>query len=113
MKKFIVLYHAPDELLVQSSNANPEEMEKGMEAWMAWAKKCGDQLVDLGNPLTNGEKLLVAGSSEKSKRGVCGYSIVQANSLQEAKGLLTDHPHLLWNGACEIEVHEVMPLPGS
>lgn len=38
MKRFIVLYHAPDELLAQSSNANPEEMEKGMEVWMAWAK---------------------------------------------------------------------------
>jgi len=22
------------------------------------------------------------------------------------------HPHLAWDAACEIEVHEVMPLPG-
>jgi hypothetical protein len=29
-----------------------------------------------------------------------------------AKGLLEGHPHLEWDGTCEIEVHEVMPLPG-
>jgi hypothetical protein len=51
MKKYIVIYHAPDELVAQTANSSPEEMEKGMETWMAW------------------------------------------------------------DGACEIEVHEVMPLP--
>ena len=113
MKKFIVIYNAPDELLTQSANANPEEMEKGMEAWMTWASLCGEHLVDLGNPLMNGERLQPESKSEKSTRGVCGYSILQANDLHHAKKLLIDHPHLAWSGACEIEIHEATPLPGQ
>ncbi|MDN3670560.1 YciI family protein [Echinicola jeungdonensis] len=112
MKKFIVIYHAPISALEQMENTSPEESKKGMEKWMEWAKKCGDKLVDIGNPLANGEKLSTNGSSEKSKREVCGYSILQAKDMEEAKKLLQGHPHLSgWDAACEIEVHETMPLP--
>jgi hypothetical protein len=113
MKKYIVTYHAPAELLKQSQNATPEEMEKGMEAWYGWAKKCGDKLIDLGNPLVNGQTLKPNGNSENSTHGVCGYSILQAENMEEAKKLLEGHPHLMWDSSCEIEVHESMPLPGS
>ncbi len=112
MKKYIVIYHAPDELMAQSANASPEKMEKGMEQWMTWAAKCGDQLVDLGNPLMGGQKLTADGNSQKSNRQVCGYSVLQAESIDEAKALLEGHPHLAWNGACEIEIHESMSSPG-
>ena len=113
MKKFIVTYHAPEDFMAQSANADPAEMEKGMEAWMAWAAKCGNQLVDMGTPLMGGQKLNPDGKSENSQRQVCGYSVLQAENMKEAKSLLIDHPHLQWNGACEIEVHESMPLPGQ
>ncbi len=51
MSKYIVIYHAPAEVMAQMANATPEEREEGMKPWMAWAEKCGDQLVDLGTPL--------------------------------------------------------------
>lgn len=113
MKKYIVIYHAPEELMAQSANASPEDMDKGMEDWMKWAAKCGDQLIDLGNPLMGGQKLSPDGNSQSSTRGVAGYSILQAADMDDVKSLLIGHPHLAWNAACEIEVHEVMPLPGS
>ena len=84
-----------------------------MEAWMVWAQKCGDKLVDMGTPLANGTKLVPGGGSETSDKNVVGYSILQAESLEEASSLLNDHPHLAWDGACEIEVHESMAMPGS
>ena len=113
MKKFIVIYHAPIDALQQTANASPEEMEKGMEQWMVWAQKCGDKLVDMGNPLMGGVKLGADGTSSPSAKQVSGYSIIQAENMDEAKALLEGHPHLGWNGECEIEVHETMPLPGS
>jgi len=113
MKKYIVTYHAPAELLQQSQEATPEEIEKGMEGWNNWAKKCGDRLIDIGNPLVNGQILKPDGNSENSTQGVCGYSILQAENMDEAKKLLDGHPHLLWDSSCKIEVHESMPLPGS
>ena len=113
MKKFIVIYHAPLDALQQSMGATPEEAQKGMEEWMVWAEKCGDKLVDMGKPLANGVKLDPEGGSEQSSRQVCGYSILQAESLEEASGLLKDHPHLGWGAGCEIEVHETLAIPGT
>lgn len=112
MKNYLVLYHAPAEILVGSANQTEAEMAKGMEPWRVWAERCGDQLLDMGNPLTGGQKLKPDASAAPSEREVCGYSMLKANSMEEAKELLLDHPHLVWNSACEIEVHEVIPLPG-
>lgn len=112
MKKYIVIYHATYESMKQTATANPDDAAKSMEAWMVWAKNCGDKLVDMGNPLVGGTKLNTDGSSENSRRNVVGYSILQAESMDEAKSLLAGHPHLSWDEGCEIEVHETMPLPG-
>jgi hypothetical protein len=111
MKKFIVIYHAPEEAMKQMANVPKEEQAKGMEAWMTWAKQCGNKLVDLGTPLAQGQALTPAGS-KPSTRGVAGYSVLQAENMDEAKALLKGHPHLAWNAACSIEVHEALPLPG-
>lgn len=113
MKNFIVIYHAPIDALQQTANASPEEMKEGMEQWMVWAKNCGEKLVDMGTPLMGGVKLNTDGSSAPSEKQVCGYSVLQAENLDEAKALLKGHPHLGWNNACEIEVHETMPMPGQ
>lgn len=113
MKKFIITYHAPLSALEQMQNTPPEQAEEGMKLWMQWAEKCGDHLVDLGTPLAGGQKLKVDGGSEPSERQVCGYSILRAENMEQAKEFLQGHPHLAgWEAACEIEVHEAMPLPG-
>jgi hypothetical protein len=113
MKKFIVIYHAPMDVMQQTENNSPEAMKKGMEEWMKWAEKCGDKLVDMGKPLMGGVKLSPDGNSSPSEKQVCGYSLLQAENMDGAIALLQGHPHLNWNPACEIEVHETMPLPGQ
>jgi len=111
MQKFIVTYHAPISATEQMGQASPEEMQKGMDPWMAWAERCGDGLVDMGAPLANGQKVTESGTSPSDKM-VVGYSILQAESMDAAVEMLKDHPHLGWTEGCEIEVHEAMPLPG-
>jgi len=111
MKNFIVIYHAPAESW-DPSNTTPEEQKKSMEAWMLWAENCGEKLVDMGTPLMNGQRLNPDGTSNNSDNNVLGYSILQTANMDEAKELLSEHPHLKWNATCSIEVHEAMPLPG-
>ena len=111
MKKFIVLYHAAEEAAKKMTSATPEEMKAGMAPWMEWAKRCGSNLVDFGTPLGNGKKVTKAGTSPSNKE-VIGYSILQANSMDEAVEMLKGHPHLDWVDSCEIEVHESLPTPG-
>ena len=110
MKKFIVIYHAPVEFM--KDPASPEEKTESMKAWMLWAEKCGDSLVDMGAPLMNGVQLSPDGTSIKSERNVAGFSVLQAEDIEAAKSLMEGHPHFEWNAACSIEVHEIMPLPG-
>lgn len=92
------------------SKMTPEKHKEGMALWMAWAKKCGKKLVDLGSPLGKGVKLTSKGSSPSTKN-VAGYSILKASNMAEAKKLLKNHPHIKWNAACQIEVHEALPMP--
>ena len=51
-----MIYHAPIDFMKESINSSPEEMKKGMEDWMLWAKNTGENLVDFGLPLTGGIK---------------------------------------------------------
>jgi hypothetical protein len=82
-----------------------------MEAWVLWAQKCGKKLVDFGWPLINGQELTPDGGTRNSGKNVTGYSILQAETMEDAKLLLRGHPHLAWNPSCSIEVHETLPLP--
>ena len=110
MKQFVVLYYAPFSAMEKMQNSSPEEMKKGMEEWMKWAEKCGEHLVDMGNPLGNGQVINPSGVSP-SQKGVVGYSILQADEMSEAEDLLKGHPHLGWTDGCQIEILEKMPLP--
>ena len=111
MKKFIVLYHAPMSAMEQMQHATPEDMKKSMEAWMQWAQRCGSGLLDMGAPLGNAQKMTKMGGMP-SQSTVGGYSILQAESMDEAKKMMEGHPHLEWTEGCEIEIHEAMPTPG-
>lgn len=110
MKKFMVLYHAPVGAQEQMKNASPEDMKKGMEPWIVWQKKLGKNLVDMGTPLANGRRITKSGT-DVSSRNVAGYSIIQAESMDEAVEMVKNHPHLMWMDGAEVEVHEFLPLP--
>lgn len=113
MKTYLLIYHAPDALVESSVEPTAEEMEKGMEPWRAWAAKCGERLMDFGQPLINGVQVKPDGSTSASTREVRGYLILRAGDLDEVTALLDGHPHLDWDEACSIELHEVNPLPGT
>ncbi len=48
---------------------------------------------EMGTPLMNGQAL----SPDGNNKMVVGYSVLQAENMEEAKGLLNGHPHLAWN----------------
>ena len=112
MKKFMVLYFAPVAWTEQMQGAPAEEMKKGMDAWMAWSQKCGSGLADMGAPLGNGQKVMANGTGASTKE-IVGYSVLQAETKEQAKEMLKGHPHLDMANGCEIEVYESMPLPGE
>jgi len=110
MKKFLVLYESSVPATEQMGKASPEQAKAGMDLWMAWAKKAGSAIVDLGAPL--GRAIAVeGGSSAGSAAKVTGFSILQGESSKQVQQLLKDHPHFRAPGA-SIEVLEFLAMPG-
>ena len=109
-KKFLITYHSSASAMKKMQTATPEEMQQGMDAWMAWAEKCGEQLIEMGAPLMGSVNLKDGGEWLPSKRKITGYSIVKAPTIAGAKRLVKAHPHLKWAKGCEIEVHEMMKM---
>ena len=109
MKKFLVLFESsvPAE---EQMKAPPEQKKAGMELWMKWMQKAGSALVDRGAPL--GNAVVVKGSAGASgASNVSGYSIVQADSRQDAERLFEGHPHLKAPSAV-IDILECLSMPG-
>jgi hypothetical protein len=83
VKKFLMLYYGYEE-------PTPEVMD----AWQGWFAKVGDRFVDSGNPLGNCLEVTATGSREISpaQGAATGYSIISAESREEAERLLDGCP---------------------
>ena len=110
MKKFLLLYLSPVSAEQQMQIASPQDMQKGMEPWVKWFDANKQALVEMGTPTGNEMNVTQAGSSRPTTF-IGGYSILQAEDLDAAKALLSDHPHFMMEGN-SIEVLELMPMPG-
>ena len=110
MPKYVVLYVAPISASEQMENNDPEMAAASMQAWNDWSANAGSGVVDLGLPLSNGRKL-TSHSTTDAGTDVAGYSILQADTMEEAERLLKSHPHLRMPGAA-IEVYESLQIPG-
>jgi hypothetical protein len=110
MAKFMILYKSSTSARDQMANGTPEQMKAGMEAWMAWAGKAGDAIVDLGAPLA-ATTSVGSGSSTVGGEDISGYSIVQSDSAEALTSLMQEHPHLYMPGN-SIQVLEFLAMPG-
>lgn len=100
MANYLLLYHGggmPD---------SEEEKQKVMAAWGEWMEKCGDNLVDAGNPCSNAMTVTKDGSSEYSgSERVSGYSVIKANSMEDAVHAASMVP-LVTDGSGSATVYE-------
>lgn len=110
MKRYLVLYRANAGALEQMAKATPEQSKSVMDAWLAWTKKAGPGLVELGAPTTSPTKYTSSkGGAQSGDPTIGGYSVLQAESSQKLVELLDGHPHFATPGSA-IEVHELVPI---
>jgi hypothetical protein len=107
MAKYMILYRSS--LGAGEQMGTPEQAQEGMQAWMNWAGQVGSALVDMGSPVNS---VGTDGPAGETGVGVCGYSVLEADSLESAKKLLVGHPHLSTPGGSFIEILEFLPIPG-
>jgi len=83
--------------------SSPEAREQIMSAFMTWVGSVGADMVDPGSPL--GLAKVVTGEGEtdgKVSEPVSGYTIVSAENLEEAVGLVRSHPFLSRGGTLQV-----------
>lgn len=105
MTQFIFTYHGG------RKPESPEEGQKSMEEWLAWAANLGSALINPGTPVGFTKVLTGNGvSSNPSPHPIMGFSIIEAASMDSALTLLKDCPHFKYGGT--LEVSEMMQMPG-
>lgn len=108
MAKFILLYKGPATPVEQMTE---EQGKKTMAGWQTWMEKVGKALIDVGAPMANGKAVIDDGSSGQAS-DLNGYSIVQAENMDEALKLVDGHPFLSdRTGKFSVEVFELLPVP--
>ena len=109
MAQFLVLYRSTVSARDQLAGADPDQAREGMAAWMAWAQRAGEHIVDLGSPLAPAAQV-GGGSGTVQPEQPTGFSVLRADSTDAVVALLDGHPHLRAGGS--VEVLEFLPLPG-
>lgn len=113
MKDFLLLYRNDYGAMPKRS---PEEMQASTKLWMDWIGSIAAQnkLTDRGNRLVPDGKVLKAGNVitdgpyTEIKESLMGYSVVKANSLEEATELAQGCPVLAVGG--NVEIREISVL---
>ena len=80
-----------------------EEQQRVMAAWTAWFGTLGDSVIEIGNPF--GASAAVNGGSTS---GLTGYSVVSADSLDDAVAKAGGCPILADGGG--VEVYETIAM---
>ena len=102
MPKFLVTYHGGEGM-----PADPDARQQAMAAFGAWAKGAGEALMDPGSPLGPSKTVSQAGvTTDRASAPASGYTLLQADSLDDAVGLVEDHPFIGRGGS--LEVHEAI-----
>jgi hypothetical protein len=96
MSSFILLYNGP-----------PTPSGASHEGWPEWFQRAGDNLVDMGSPMTNGFVVHSDGTTTETATSLNGYSIIRAEDRGDVLDLVKDHPFLALGDEFTIEAFEV------
>ncbi len=96
MKKFVLLYHG-----------YVEPTAEVRDAWQSWFARVGDRFLDSGNPLASCLEVTRTGSRDLSpdQGAATGYSIISAESREEAERLLEGCPFVT-----SVRLYEAMAM---
>lgn len=86
----------------------PAEQQASMQAWTEWFGTLGDAVVQVGNPFGASVSVSGNGVSRPGSLGASGYSVVRAESLDEAAGFAKGCPIIADGGG--VDVYEAIEM---
>lgn len=113
MKKFLILYRIPAAVLEDWSKIDPDKKKAAEEKlrgeWSEWMRKHAQVTGD--TQACGKTKRVSASGTSDTKNDIHLYSIVEAQSQEEAAKLFESHPHLQIPQS-SIEVMEIRSIAG-
>lgn len=100
-------------VLMYTGGGMPESEEQQAEvmaAWGVWYEGMGAGIVDGGNPFGASKSLTADGVNDGpiSSPPATGYTVISAESLDEAVAKTKNHPHLNYGG--QVSVYETFKM---
>jgi len=109
MPRFLTIFRgAADD--TDKSEISAQQQAELMNAWASWAQSHANAIVDPGAPLYS-KKLVTAQGVEDFTDSMTGYTIVEADSHDDAVTIFAEHPHLRFFPGNSIAVLECPPPP--
>jgi hypothetical protein len=84
----------------------------GMAGWHKWVSDHKDAIAEMGSPLGKTKRIDKNGISD-TRNELGGWTVVKANSQEEAAKLFLNHPHFMIFPGDRVEVMECLPIPGT
>jgi hypothetical protein len=109
MKKFVAIYMAPtaamDEMMKGMSK---DQMKEGMAEWNTWMDAHKKNITKENAPLGKNKRITANGIAT-TRNEIGGYTVVMADSHDDAAKIFVDSPHLRTSGGY-IDVLEVLEM---
>jgi len=114
MKKFLAVFlgtpGGTDAWKAMPEADRKAKEREGMQGWMKWAQDHAADLADMGGPLGKTTKVSKQGI-EGIRNEMGAFSVVSANSQEEAAKMFENHPHFMIFPGDRVEVMEILPIP--
>lgn len=116
MKNFLAIYLCSAAAMAKW-NELPEQIKSerqasGVQAWHEWVDRNKDRIVEMGAPLGKTKAVGPSGIADV-RNAMTAYTVVRAESHDEAAGFFDGHPHFTIFPGESIEVMECLPIPGN
>lgn len=115
MKTFLAIFTGSPEAMdgwKSLDAAQRQAKEKaGMEAWNAWGERHQASIVDHGAPLGKTKRISASGIAD-TRNNMGAYTVVRAESHEDAARMFEQHPHFTIFPGDAVEVMECLPMPG-
>jgi hypothetical protein len=114
MKSYLAVFLGSPEAM-DAWKAMPEAERKkreqtGIKAWHKWVSDHKDAIAEMGSPLGKTKRVSKNGISD-TRNEMGAWTVVKANSQEEAAKLFLKHPHFMIFPGDRVEVMECLPIP--
>ena len=100
MSRFLVTYHGG------GMPSDPAQAAQAQAAFGGWVSRAGKAIIDPGAPLRSATQ--VANGSPSPEVTIGGYSVIEAESIDEAVEVLRSHPFVARGGT--LQLHEAVAV---